>query len=187
MSRLGITAKLDNQKHVVNVNPVNNINVSVRSPSEIQDEEIQQVQPQDVNATYNNPYTGISDIQNGVYITPTDDNVQKLTNDLLALTSQNEGLKIIIKMFKQNPIYVNHLLLVDDEQLAKLIKLMTDADDVTVDCEDLGGGCTCGPQKYRKVNAIYVNKNNKTFNLKYDFPLITKELKELGINIKVVW
>ena len=38
MSRLGVTAKVDNQKQVVNVNPVNNISVSVRSPSDIQQE-----------------------------------------------------------------------------------------------------------------------------------------------------
>ncbi len=37
MSRLGITAKVDNQKQVVNVNPINNINVSVRSPAEVQE------------------------------------------------------------------------------------------------------------------------------------------------------
>ena len=40
MSRLGVTTKVDNQKQVVNVNPVNNINVSVRSPSDIQQEVI---------------------------------------------------------------------------------------------------------------------------------------------------
>ena len=38
MSRLGVTTKVDNQKQVVNVNPVNNISVSVRSPSDIQQE-----------------------------------------------------------------------------------------------------------------------------------------------------
>ena len=36
MSRFGLTAKVDTQKQVVNVNPVNNINVNVRSPSDIQ-------------------------------------------------------------------------------------------------------------------------------------------------------
>ena len=36
MSRFGLTAKVDTQKQVVTVNPVNNINVNVRSPSDIQ-------------------------------------------------------------------------------------------------------------------------------------------------------
>ena len=188
MSRLGITAKLDNQKQVVNVNPVNNISVSVRSPSDVQNSPSLYPQESEDNqdtakVNYNSPYESVNDI----YIPATEENIKGLTNDLIKLTSTNEALKIIIQMFKENPMYVNHLLLVDDEKLGNLIKLMTNADSVSIDCEDIGAGCTCGPQKYRKVNAIYVNKDDKTLNLKYDFPSVTKELKELGINIKCVW
>ena len=90
-------------------------------------------------------------------------------------------------MFKDNPLFVNSLLLTDDTKLAQLIKLLTSADEVNIDCDDIGSGCTCGPQTYRKVNAIYVIKDGHTKNLKYDYPDIMKELKELGINVKLVW
>ena len=163
MSRLGLTAKIDNQKQVVNVNPINNISVSVRSPSEIQEQKD----------------------ESGVHYPPSENDVKDLLNTIKELTSQNEALKIIITMYKENPIYVNSLLLVDDEKLEALIKLLTNSDEVSIDAEDLGSGCST--KKYRKVNAIYIIKDGNTKNLKYDFPDITKLLKELGINIKVVW
>ena len=174
MSRLGLTAKLDNQKQVVTVNPVNNINVSVRSPSDIQNattstQETQAVYPDDT----------------GIYVQATQENVNKLTADLAQEINNNEALKIIIQMFKENPIYVNSLLITDDEKLAQLVKLLTNADEVTIDAEDIGCGCTLND--YRKVNAIYVKTKSEMKNLKYDFPDVMKQLKELGINTKVVW
>ena len=175
MSRLGVTTKIDNQKQVVNVNPVNNISVSVRSPSDIQ----QEAMKVEEKVVYPD--------ETGVDVQVTQENINKLTADLLQQISNNEALKIIIKMFKENPLYVNSLLLTDDEKLAKLVKLLTAADDVVIDCDDIGGSCTCGPKIYRKVNAIYVIKNGSTKNLKYDYPEIMKQLKELGINTKVVW
>ena len=41
-------------------------------------------------------------------------------------------------MYKNNPIYVNKMILVDDVQLAALVKLLTTAEDVTIHCEDIG-------------------------------------------------
>ena len=174
MSRLGLTAKVDNQKQVVTVNPVNNINVNVRSPSDIQNEttstqETQVVYPDD----------------SGIYVQATQENVNKLTSDLAQEINNNEALKIIIQMFKENPIYVNSLLITDDEKLAQLVKLLTNSDEVTIDAEDIGCGCTLND--YRKVNAIYVKIKNVMKNLKYDYPDVMKQLKELGINTKVVW
>ena len=62
---------------------------------------------------------------------------------------------------------------------------MTNADDVSIDAEDIG--CGCLSKTYRKVIAIYTIKDGSSKNLKYDFPNITKALKELGINIKVIF
>ena len=169
MSRLSLTAKVDNQKQVVTVNPVNNINVNVRSPSDIQNESTQVVYPDDT----------------GIYVQATQENVNKLTADLAQEMNNNEALKIIIQMFKDNPIYVNSLIITDDVKLAQLVKLLTNADEVTIDAEDIGCGCTLND--YRKVNAIYVKTKSDMKNLKYDYPDVMKQLKELGINTKVVW
>ena len=172
MSRLGLTAKVDNQKQVVTVNPVNNINVNVRSPAEIQNE---------------SDKTVIYPDDSGIYVQATQENINKLTSDLAQQMSNNEALKIIISMFKDNPIFVNALLLTDDEKLAQLVKLLTNADEVNIDAENIGEMGCCTPRMYRKVNAIYVITNGNTKNLKYDYPDIMKQLKDLGINTKIVW
>lgn len=161
MNHLGVSALVNTHKASTTVSPVitNNINISQQN--------------QDVAVKYP-PETATTDIN-------------QLLSQISDLSASLEAMKIINDMFKNNPIYINKLLLVDDEKLAQLIKLLTNAQDVQIDCEDIGNGCTCGANTYRKVNAIYVIKDNKTMNLKYDFPNVTKSLKDLGINIKIVW
>lgn len=202
MSRFGLTAKVDTQKQVVNVNPVNNINVNVRSPSDIQsgsgggsgsgsgkDQRSEELRSRDQGSeeTSTSPEMDPSNPYADIYITPTEENMTALKTRLGEMENKYEAFKIILEMYKNNPIYVNKLILVDDVQLAGLVKLLTTSEEVTIDCEDIGEGCLCGANTYRKVNAIYVKKNGNTLNLKYDFPEVTKQLKELGINIKIVW
>ena len=199
MSRFGLTAKVDTQKQVVNVNPVNNINVNVRSPSDIQngsgsgkefhsrDQGSKDQRSQDQRSEETSPEMDPSNPYADIYITPTEENMTALKTRLGEMENKYEAFKIILEMYKNNPIYVNKLILVDDVQLAGLVKLLTTSEEVTIDCEDIGEGCLCGANTYRKVNAIYVKKNGNTLNLKYDFPEVTKQLKELGINIKIVW
>ena len=68
----------------------------------------------------------------------------------------------------------------------KFIALLTCADDVQIDADDVGQGCIT-KNTYRKVHAIYVIKGTETKNLKYDYPAVTKELTELGISVKFVY
>ena len=92
----------------------------------------------------------------------------------------------MLKMIRDNPIFINKLVLVDDWVLMRFVDLLTDADDVQLDVEDLGSGCIT-KNKYRRVNAIYVIKNGETKNVKYDYPEVMKRLKEIGVNVKIVW
>lgn len=121
------------------------------------------------------------------------DSVECNGQELNELIAQNKNLKainkaseIIITMMKENPVYVSSLIITDDLRLAELVKILTDADTVTIDSEILFTSC-CRAYEYRKVNAIYVIKDNATLNLKYDFPEVTKRLKDLGINSKFVF
>ena len=102
------------------------------------------------------------------------------------LKAQNLASEIIIEMMKNNPVYVSSLILTDDVKLSELVKILTDAETVTIDSEVLFTGC-CSAYEYRKVNAIYILKGGQTLNLKYDFPEVTKRLKDLGINSKFVF
>ncbi len=113
------------------------------------------------------------------------------------LENQNEALNIIIGIMQDNPTYVNKLILADDEKLCEMLRLLCDgAESVNIDADELS---TCFAKTYRTVNAIYVNVyvydeetgisdgTTKTENLKYAFPDVCKYMKELGINLKVVW
>lgn len=102
------------------------------------------------------------------------------------VVSKLEISKTIIKMLQQNPLMYNGYIVADDVQLMKFVQLLTGADDVQMDAEDLGSGCLT-KKTYRKVESIFVIKNGTTYNLKYDFPEVNKELKEFCISTKYVW
>ena len=106
--------------------------------------------------------------------------------EYIKLKNENEVLKLIIDMQRNNPIIYNGYILADDIKLMKFIQLLTLADDVQIDVEDLGQGCLT-KKTYRKIHAIYVIKDGETKNLKYDYPRVTKELSDLGISTKFVW
>ena len=105
---------------------------------------------------------------------------------LKALQNQCEVLKLIINMWKNNPLIYQGYIIADDETLMKFIQLLTSADDVQIDADDLGEGCLT-KKTYRKVHAVYVIKDGVTKNLKYDYPEVTKELREYSISTKLVW
>ena len=108
------------------------------------------------------------------------------TDDITKLKNENEALKIIIGIIQSNPFYLNKFIVADDVKLMELVKLLCNADDVQMDADDIGQGCIT-KNKYRKVHAIYVIKNNETKNLKYDFPEVVKELTELCVSTKFVY
>ena len=103
-----------------------------------------------------------------------------------ALQRENKVLRIIIDILHNNPLILNKYIIADDELLVEMIRLLCNADDVQLDAEDVGEGCI-SKNKYRKVNSIYVSVDGKTQNLKYDFPAVMKQLRDLHISTKYVW
>lgn len=102
------------------------------------------------------------------------------------LRRENEVLKLVIQMMQQNPMIYNGFIIADDELLITFIKLLTKAEDVQIDADDVIKGCISKNQ-YRKVHSIYVVVNGETKNLKYDFPKVNKALLDLHISTKFVF
>ena len=111
---------------------------------------------------------------------------QKLKEQLTETQNEVQVLKLYIDMLKNNPFIYNGYIVADDATLMKFIQLLTSADDVQLDAEDIGEGCLT-KKTYRKVHAIYVIKNKEPKNLKYDYPKVMKELSDLGISTKFVF
>ena len=108
------------------------------------------------------------------------------TEQMTKLNNEISALKLIINILQNNPFYLNKFVVADDTVLMEVIKLLTNADDIVMDAEDIGEGCIT-KKTYRKVNAIYVIKDGETKNLKYSYPSIVQELTELHISFKFVW
>ena len=113
-------------------------------------------------------------------------NISELENKIKALQNECDVLKLIIEMWKNNPIIYQGYVIADDETLMKFVQLLTSADDVQIDADDIGQGCI-SKKTYRKVHAIYVIKGNETQNLKYNYPQVMRALQEYSISTKFVW
>ena len=127
----------------------------------------------------------VSDVKASYDDSSTNDNIES-SQQYLELQNVCEVLKLLISMLRSNPLMYNGYIVADDETLMKFIQLLTFADDVQLDAEDIGQGCI-SKKTYRKVHAIYVIKDNETKNLKYDYPKVMKELTDLGISCKFVY
>ena len=161
-------SKLSNKSNVnVNVNPSVNVNVGNSKTTEATVSDVPASYPDNANAS------SVGD-----------------STDYKALYEKEhnlcEVLTLLIDMIQHNPLISNGYIIADDEKLMKFVQLLTGADDVQIDAEDLGQGCI-SKKLFRKIHAIYVIKNNETKNLKYDYPNVMKELKDLAISTKFIW
>jgi len=193
-----ISLKSTIDKTATNQSVTNQITINTNSTPDIKADYQGPIQNRNIESTpdlpiFQNPYDGISRLEPEVRDCAQFEACQVSGLELDELIKQNKNLKainkaseIIIEMMKNNPIYVSALIITDDIKLAELVKILTDATTINIDSEIMFTSC-CGAYEYRKVNAIYVIKGDKTLNLKYDFPEVTKRLKDLGINSKFVF
>ena len=171
-------SKLSNSSNVnVNVKPNVNVNVGNSTDGCLKRSENSTTKEINENCLYSaTPSPDVS-------VSYSDDKYKALYEELY---NKCEVLKLIIDMLHNNPIMYNGYIIADDEKLMKFIQLLTGADDVQLDADDLGQGCIT-KKTYRKIHAIYVIKDNETKNLKYDYPKVMKELTDLGISTKFIW
>ena len=146
-------------------NNTNNVNLNITSP--IRSTDGLTLSQADVNAEYK-------------------DELSEAANEVSRLRNECAVLKLIIEMWKSNPLIYQGYVIADDETLMKFVQLLTSADDVQIDADDVGEGCI-SKKTYRKVHAIYVIKGSETKNLKYDYPQVMKALREYSISTKLVW
>ena len=145
-------------------NNTNNVNLNITSLASKQSDDVVK---EDVKVAY-------------------DTDTSAYENKIKSLENECAVLKLIIEMWKSNPLIYQGYVIADDETLMKFVQLLTSADDVQIDADDVGEGCI-SKKTYRKVHAIYVIKGTETKNLKYDYPQVMKALREYSISTKLVW
>ena len=97
-----------------------------------------------------------------------------------------QALALIIDLHESNPLIVNKLIVADEEVLAKLLFLLTDADEVEIVKKDVEVGCLCKAPQFMFVDKIIIHKNDEIYNLKYSFPNVVRLLDNRHISYKIV-
>ena len=91
-----------------------------------------------------------------------------------------------MKIVESNPLVVNKYIVASREDLAELIKLLTNADEVHINLSD-DVECTCvNSVSFSAVDRIYILKDNDTLNFKYSFPDANKILDDHHVSVKLV-
>ena len=175
MSAMISLSKLSNTPDVkVNVNP--NINVKTSFTTTSTDKPIES----DVKVSY-------GETQEPKPKTYSEEEFKSAVDMIEYYKVRHDILRIINMIIKNNPFMLKGLIIMEEENLKKIIMKLVFAKDVQIDAEDVGQGCITR-KTYRKINAIYVVRPDDSLkNLKYDYPDIMRELLEYGISTKYVW
>lgn len=104
------------------------------------------------------------------------ENIDDKENTIKALT-------LIIEILQSNPLIVNKFVIAEIETLAELIRLLTNADSVEIDCADIE--CSCTKIKYQTIKRIYITKDKEVYSI-FQCPVILKLFDNYKISLNFV-
>lgn len=93
------------------------------------------------------------------------------------------ALTLIIECLQGNPLIVNKFVVAEMAVLSELIRLLTSADSVEIDCADVE--CSCMAAKYRTIKRIYVRKDGEVYSIS-QCPVILRLLDNYRISLNFV-
>ena len=96
-----------------------------------------------------------------------------------------EALSLILDIYERNPLIINKCIIAEEEELSRLIFLLTNAEQIEMVKTDPETGCTCKPGKFTYINKIMIRKNGNTYNFKYSFPNVIQLLENRHISYKI--
>ena len=95
-----------------------------------------------------------------------------------------EALSLIVDLYQNNPLIVNRYIIATEEELMRLLFLLTGAEEIEITKSDFDSGCTCKLNKFIRIQKIMVKKNDNTYNFKYSFPNVIQLLDNRHISWK---
>ena len=114
-------------------------------------------------------------------------NLEEMEGIVKDKNSLIQALALIIDLYENNPLIVNKLIVAHEEELIKLLMLLTGADSVEIVKKDIvDGGCLCKIPKYDLVDKIMIHKGDEMYNLKYSYPSVIRLLDNRRVSIKIV-
>lgn len=110
--------------------------------------------------------------------------MQALLNDKDNLI---EALSLILDIYENNPFIVNKLIVAKEDELTRLLFLLTGAEQIELIKTEQEIGCCIKAEKYTRIQKIMVKKGNNTYNFKYSFPNVVQLLDNRKITWKLVY
>ena len=97
-----------------------------------------------------------------------------------------EALALIVDLYQNNPLMINKLIIPNEEELMRLLFLLTGAEQIELIKYDPEVSCSCKNNKFIRIQKIMVKKNDNTYNFKYSFPNVIQLLDNRNISWKFV-
>ena len=97
-----------------------------------------------------------------------------------------EALSLILDIYENNPLIVNKVILSKEDELTRLLFLLTGADSIELIKSDPEVGCCKFTDKFIHINKILIKKGENTYNFKYSYPNVVNLLENRRISWKLV-
>ena len=95
-----------------------------------------------------------------------------------------EALSLILDIYENNPFIVNKFIVAQEDELTRLLFLLTGADEIQLIKNDPEIKCCVKKvDKVQLISKIMVKKNGNTYNFKYSFPNVVQLLD----NRRICW
>lgn len=117
-----------------------------------------------------------------------DANALAIDPEVKSLQAENEFLKAILRIYINQKLYFNGKYIVcTPDELMELIKLLTEADTVEIETEQIEVSCLGNPKvPYSKVLNIWIGQQGQRSIFKYNYSRFLSLFDECKISLKVV-
>ena len=113
-------------------------------------------------------------------------NLEEMEKIILDKNNLIEALSLILDIYERNPLIINKFIVAEENELTRLIFLLTGAEQIELIKSDPDTGCGCKFDKFTYIQKIMIKKNGNVFNFKYSFPNCVQLLETRHISYKIV-
>ena len=96
-----------------------------------------------------------------------------------------EALSLILDIYENNPLIVNKVIVSKEDELTRLLFLLTGADSIELVKLDPEVSCCKVIDKFIYINKILIKKGENSYNFKYSYPNVVNLLENRKISYKI--
>ncbi len=113
------------------------------------------------------------------------DNLNELQSIIKNKDNLIEALSLILDIYENNPLIVNKVILSKEDELTRLLFLLTGADSIELIKSDPEVSCCKFTDKFIYINKILIKKGENSYNFKYSYPNVVNLLDNRKISYKI--